>query len=85
MVTQHRVTLISRDGCHLCEDAEAVLDRILPGEWTRVDVASDVGLERDYGDRVPVVLLDGAEHGYWRVEEARLLRDLARQPGEPRI
>jgi glutaredoxin len=81
----HRVTLISRDGCHLCEDAEAVLDRILPGQWSRVDVDSDVGLERDYGDRVPVVLLDGAEHGYWRIEEARLLRDLARQPGEPRI
>jgi len=80
-----RVTLISRDGCHLCEDAEAVLDRILPGQWHRVDVDSDVGLSRDYGDRVPVVLLDGAEHGYWRVEEARLLRDLARQPGDPRI
>jgi glutaredoxin len=79
------VTLISRDGCHLCADAEAVLDRILPGQWTRVEVGSDVALERDYGDRVPVVLLDGAEHGYWRVEEARLLRDLARQPGEPRI
>ena len=81
----NRVTLISRDGCHLCEAAEAVLDRILPGQWARVDVDSDVGLERDYGDRVPVVLLDGAEHGYWRVEEARLLRDIARQPGEPRI
>jgi glutaredoxin len=73
-----RVTLISRAGCHLCEDAEAVLDRILPGDWTRVDVESDVELERDYGDRVPVVLLDGVEHGYWRVEEGRLLRDLAR-------
>jgi hypothetical protein len=80
-----RVTLISRAGCHLCADAEAVLDRILPGQWTRLDVDSDVELERDYGDRVPVVLLDGAEHGYWRVEESRLLRDLARQPGEPRI
>jgi glutaredoxin len=72
-----RVTLISRDGCHLCSDAEAVLDRILPGQWSRVDVESSIELERDYGDRVPVVLLDGAEHGYWRVEEERLLRDLA--------
>ena len=80
-----RVVLISRDGCHLCGDAEAVLDRILPGQWDRVDVDSDVELQRDYSDRVPVVLLDGAEHGYWRVEEARLLRDMARQPGEPRI
>ncbi|MEU4239344.1 glutaredoxin family protein [Actinoplanes sp. NPDC026619] len=81
----NRVVLISRDGCHLCDDAETVLDRILPGQWDRVDVDSDVELERDYGDRVPVVLLDGAEHGYWRVEEARLLRDIQRQPGEPRI
>ena len=81
----NRVTLISRDGCHLCADAEAVLDRILPDQWSRVDVDSDAELQRDYGDRVPVVLLDGAEHGYWRIEEARLLRDLARQPGEPRI
>jgi hypothetical protein len=80
-----RVTLISRTGCHLCTDAEAVLDRIIPGQWSRVDVDSSIELERDYGDRVPVVLLDGAEHGYWRVEEDRLLRDLARQPGEPRI
>ena len=80
-----RVTLISRDGCHLCEEAEAVLDRVVPGQWARVDVESSIELERDYGDRVPVVLLDGAEHGYWRVEEARLLRDLARQPGEPHI
>jgi len=80
-----RVTLISRDGCHLCEQAEAVLDRIVPGQWIRVDVDSSIDLERDYGDRVPVVLLDGAEHGYWQVEESRLLRDLAREPGEPRL
>ena len=80
-----RVTLISRTGCHLCTDAEAVLDRIIPGQWSRVDVDSSVELQRDYGDRVPVVLLDGAEHGYWRVEEERLLRALARPPGEPRL
>ncbi|GAA0483779.1 thioredoxin family protein [Paractinoplanes deccanensis] len=80
-----RVTLISRDGCHLCEVAEATLDRIVPGQWSRVDVESSIELERDYGDRVPVVLLDGAEHGYWKVEEDRLLRDLSRQPGEPRL
>ena len=57
----------------------------LSGVFTRVDVASSIELERDYGDRVPVVLLDGTEHGYWRVEEARLLRDLARPPGAPRL
>ena len=78
-----RVTLISRDGCHLCEVAERALDRIAPGDWTRVDVDSSVELQRDYGDRVPVVLLDGREHGYWRVEQERLRRDMAKPPGAP--
>ena len=80
-----RVTLISRAGCHLCEVAEQTLDRIVAGQWSRVDVDSSIELERDYGDRVPVVLLDGKEHGYWRVEEDRLRRDLARPPGAPRL
>jgi hypothetical protein len=80
-----RVTLISRDGCHLCEVAEQTLDRIAGDQWTRVEVSESVELERDYGDRVPVVLLDGKEHGYWRVEEDRLLRDLSRPAGAPRL
>jgi glutaredoxin len=80
-----RLTLISRAGCHLCEEAEQVLDRIAPEGWTRVEVEGSIELERDYGDRVPVVLLDGKEHGYWRVEEERLLRDMARPPGAPRL
>jgi glutaredoxin len=80
-----RITLITRDGCHLCEVAEQALDRIAPGQWSRVELSGSVELERDYGDRVPVVLLDGKEHGYWRVEEDRLLRDLARPAGAPRL
>jgi Glutaredoxin-like domain (DUF836) len=48
-------------------------------------VAGSTDLERDFGDRVPVLLLDGKEHGYWRIEEERLLRDLARPPGAPRL
>lgn len=83
-----RLTLISRPGCHLCEVAEQALDRIADStgeQWTKVDVTDSVELERDYGDRVPVVLLDGREHGYWRVEEDRLLRDLARPPGSSRL
>jgi hypothetical protein len=61
--------------------AKEALDRVTgrTGEpWAEIDVDSDVELLREYGDRVPVILLDGREHGYWRVEEDRLLRDLAR-------
>ena len=78
-----RLMLISRAGCHLCEVAEQVLDRI--GEpWQRVDVDSSTELVRDYGDRVPVLLLDGVEHDYWRIDEQRLRRDIAKPPGAPR-
>ena len=83
-----RLTLITRPGCHLCEAAEQALDRVAAAtgeQWIRVDVTDSVDLERDYGDRVPVLLLDGSEHGYWRVEEERLRRDLARPPGAPRL
>ncbi|MEH1012007.1 glutaredoxin family protein [Micromonospora sp. CPCC 206060] len=79
MATEPRLTLITRQGCHLCDDARAALDRVaaVTGDrWTELDIADDIELEREYGDRLPVVLLDGKEHGYWRVEEDRLLRDL---------
>jgi hypothetical protein len=46
--------------------------------WHDVDISGDRELEGEYADRIPVVLLDGKEHGYWRVEEDRLLRDLGR-------
>ena len=76
-----RITLYTRAGCHLCEDAKAVLDRVREqtGEGYReVDISNDLELTAEYGDRIPVVVLDGKEHGYWRVEEQRLLRDLAK-------
>ncbi|MDO3703937.1 glutaredoxin family protein [Micromonospora sp. C28SCA-DRY-2] len=74
-----RLTLITRPGCHLCDDAKEALDRVVAvtgDRWVEQDVSGDIELEREYGDRLPVVLLDGKEHGYWRVEEERLLRDL---------
>ncbi|GAB3306200.1 glutaredoxin family protein [Epidermidibacterium keratini] len=70
-----QVTLMSRDGCHLCEVARSELERILPDYGLRatvVDVDADDELRFEYGDRVPVVLLDGKEHGYFTVEEKRL-------------
>jgi glutaredoxin len=78
-MAEPRLTLLTRPGCHLCEQAREALNRVAAttGEgWTEIDVTTDLELEREYGDRLPVVLLDGREHGYWRVEEDRLLRDL---------
>jgi hypothetical protein len=75
-----RLVLITRVGCHLCDVAKEAMDRVAAatGEsWHEVDVDGDPDLRDEYSDRVPVVLLDGREHGYWRVEEDRLRRDLA--------
>ncbi|MEV0329597.1 NrdH-redoxin [Micromonospora echinospora] len=79
MSTDARLMLITRPGCHLCDDAREALARVVAvtgDRWTERDVTGDLELEREYGDRLPVLLLDGREHGYWRVEEERLLRDL---------
>ena len=77
----HRLTLLGKPGCHLCDDARAVLARVaaeLGVPWDEADVTADDDLHAEYGDRIPVVLLDGREHGYWTVDEARLRRDLTR-------
>lgn len=77
----HRLTLLGKPGCHHCDDARAVLARVageLGVPWEERDVTVDDALYEEYGDRIPVVLLDGKEHGYWTVDEARLRRDLTR-------
>jgi glutaredoxin len=74
-----RVQLLTRAGCHLCAAAEETLTRVageagLPVEL--VDVDADLDLQAEYGDRVPVVLLDGREHSHFTVDVVRLRRDL---------
>lgn len=78
--SDHRVTVVTRAGCHLCQDAETVVAALsaeLGFAWDRVDVDADPDTQDRFGDRVPVILVDGREHGYWRVEPARLRRALA--------
>ncbi|MEU6246506.1 glutaredoxin family protein [Glycomyces sp. NPDC047010] len=76
----NRLTLLTTKECHLCVAAREALDLVAARtgeEWTEVDVADDAAFARDYGDRLPVLLLDGREHGYWDVDVPRLLKDLA--------
>jgi hypothetical protein len=78
-----RVTLITRVNCHLCDVAKESLERVAEQTgmaWEELDVDADPALLEEYSDLVPVILLDGKTHGYWRVEEDRLLRDLAVGP-----
>ena len=79
MPEQARVELLTREGCHLCVIAAETLTRVA-GEAglpvALVDVDADPELQAEYGDRVPVVLLDGREHSHFTVDVVRLRRDL---------
>ena len=83
-MTRAQVELLTRDGCGICRrvhDRLAELAAELDFELssTDVDAVADAGnpaLRAEFGDRLPVVLLDGREHSYWDVDEARLRADL---------
>lgn len=79
-MTTDRVLVYTREGCHLCAEAEAEVARIcadLRLGFTTADIDTDPELRAEYGDRVPVIMVDGREHGYFRVEEKRLRAALA--------
>jgi glutaredoxin len=80
-VTSHAVTLLSRPGCHLCEQARAVIERVtseLGAEFTERDITAREADLREYGDMVPVTFVDGVQHDFWHVDEARLRAALRR-------
>ena len=71
----HRVTLLTKDGCHLCEDARAVVTaacRDTGSEFREVDITTDSALLRDYANYIPVVFVDGAPWDQLRIDEQRL-------------
>ena len=75
-----RITLIGRAGCHLCDDAREVVRRVADDTrvgWVEVSVDDDADLLARYSEQVPVVLVDGAQHDFFRVDEQRLRRALA--------
>jgi hypothetical protein len=70
-----RITLIGKPGCHLCDDAREVIARVaqdLQVGWRELSIADDPTLSAAYWEQIPVTLVDGAQHDYWRVDEARL-------------
>ncbi len=76
------VTLYGRPGCHLCEDARAVLEELrtrVPFALEQVDIERDDALHRRYLERIPVVALDGVELYDYFVDAA----DLASRVSSP--
>ncbi|MDQ1017285.1 glutaredoxin family protein [Streptomyces afghaniensis] len=73
------VTLIRKPGCHLCDDAQVVVEKVcgdLGVPWEQKDITEDRELHDQYWEQIPVVLVDGRQHTFWRVNEDRLRKAL---------
>jgi glutaredoxin len=71
----HQITLLSRPGCHLCEEARAVIERVageLGVPWSERDITQSPDDLEAYWEMIPVTFVDGVQHDYWRVSEDRL-------------
>jgi glutaredoxin len=77
----HRITLLGKPGCHLCDDARLVVQRVadeLGVEWHEESILDDAELMARYAEEIPVVLIDGVQHAFWRIDPARLRTALTR-------
>jgi hypothetical protein len=75
-----RVIIFGKPGCHLCDEARLVVERVcseLDVAWAERSILDDPALNLRYAEQIPVTLVDGREHAVWRVDEARLRRALA--------
>jgi hypothetical protein len=75
------VTFYGKPGCHLCDHARAAVERVraeLPFELEEVDISLDPVLHRRYGERIPVLAVEGEELFDYEVDEAVLRERLDR-------
>jgi Glutaredoxin-like domain (DUF836) len=79
--SQARITLLSRAGCHLCDDARGIIARVaadLGVGWEERDITQSADDLAQYSEMIPVTFVDGVQHDFWRVREDRLRAALAR-------
>lgn len=70
-----RVSVVGREGCHLCDVALEIVRRVAAETGADVEVVNideHPDLLARYADEIPVTFVDGAQHDYWRVDEGRL-------------
>jgi Glutaredoxin-like domain (DUF836) len=73
--------LITKANCHLCADARDAVSRVTAAlglEWSERSIDDDAELCERYAEEIPVVLVDGVQRDFWRIDEARLTRTLSR-------
>lgn len=78
-----RVVVYTREGCHLCDVAIAVVAHVcadLSEEFITVNIDAEPGLKQRYDADVPVISVDGALVARWRVQPRLLARALKKRP-----
>lgn len=78
-MTEPRITLYGRPGCHLCDDARLVIEAVCAetGEsYQEFSIDDDPALGDRFAHEIPVTFVDGAQHDFWRVDPDRLRRAL---------
>jgi glutaredoxin len=79
-----QLTLFTKPGCHLCEEAKTVVDSAMdkfksehssenPIELTEVNILEDQALLEKYSEEIPVLQINGSTHAYWRIDSERLI------------
>ena len=82
-VPSPRVRLLTKPGCHLCDDARAVISAVceeLGETFDEVDIRGDTLLMSEFGEQIPVTFVDGRQHDFWRADADRLRCALGRRP-----
>lgn len=72
-----KVTVYSRSGCHLCEVAIDLINSVKLENKFSLEIKlidNNSELEKEYGEQVPVILIDEKVHDYWRVDLARFTK-----------
>jgi len=78
------LTLLTKPGCHLCEEAEKAIELVMfeftqensgtvQIELTELNILEDETLKNQYSEEIPVLQINGATHAYWRIDSERLL------------
>ncbi len=81
------LTLLTKPGCHLCEEAKKAIELVMfefsqensgtvQIELTELNIVEDEALKNQYSEEIPVLQINGATHAYWRIDSDRLLSAL---------
>ncbi|MCO1339443.1 NrdH-redoxin [Kocuria polaris] len=73
----HRIELVTRRGCHLCEDARRTVDDVVTRlglSWRELSIDDDAQLRARFAEEVPVLMIDGVQRDFWVIDPDRLER-----------